>query len=124
MLVYHATSAVFAELFQASGVDGHLLHARAIHGPQDNEPGLFVTPDLSVARRFGLFIFEIEVDESELVVPPTLRGLNVSLQESLANPLEPQALLPVRIEPARLRLVESHPNGYAFNPYVGPGPRP
>lgn len=117
MRVYHGTTPKQAQAFVASGIDGHLLHPRAIHGPQDLVPGLFVTPVLAVARRFGLCVIEIEVQEVDLAVPPILAELGVTLQASLANSLEPQALLAKRVEPHSLKVVECHENGYSFNPY-------
>ena len=117
MRVYHGTNAEFASRFLREGIDAHVLHPRLIHGPQDFEAGLFVTPKLNVARRFGLFILAIEAEEHELEVPPMLRLAGADLAASLANPLEPQALLKARVEPTRVHLVESHPNGYTFNPF-------
>ena len=93
---------------------------RAIHGLQDQVPGLFVTPTLSVARRFGLCIVEIEVHESELTVPPTFEAAAALLLDSLSNVLEPQAFLARRVEPDALKIVECHADGYPFNPYEGP----
>ena len=118
--VYHGTTPTQARMFLQNGIDGHLLHPRAIHGPQDQVPGLFVTPTLSVARRFGLCIVEIEVHESELTVPPTFAAAAASLLDSLSNDLEPQAFLARRIESDALKIIECHPDGYPFNPYEGP----
>jgi hypothetical protein len=120
MRVYHGTTPDQARMFLQNGIDGHLLHSRAIHGPQDGVPGLFVTPTLSVARRFGLCIVEIEVHESELDVPPNLKTAGASLLDSLSNVYEPQAFLARRIEPNALKIIECHADGYPFNPYEGP----
>ena len=117
MRVYHGTTGENASRFLAEGINAHVLHPRSIHGPQDLEPGLFVTPKLSVARRFGLFILAIEANDSNLEAPPILRQAGVDLEASLSNPLEPQALLKGHVEPEDISLVESHPNGYPFNPY-------
>lgn len=117
MRVYHGTTAEFAYRFLREGIDAHVLHPRVIRGPQDFEAGLFVTPKLHVARRFGLFILAIEAKMHELEVPPMLRLAGADLEASLANPREPQALLKTRVEPSRVQLVESHPNGYSFNPF-------
>jgi hypothetical protein len=120
MRVYHGTTPTQARMFLQNGIDGHLLHPRATHGPQDQVPGLFVTPTLSVARRFGLCIVAIEVYESELTVPPNLDDAGASLLDSLSNPLEPQAFLAKRVEPHALKIIECHADGYPFNPYEGP----
>ena len=102
------------------GIDGHLLRTRMIHGPQDQALGLFVTPKLSVARRFGLCTVEIEARKEDITIPATLIAAGASLDDSLNNELEPQALLAWRIEPEALRIVECHVDGYPFNPYEGP----
>jgi hypothetical protein len=117
MFVYHGTTGDNAKRYVREGIDAHLLHARAIHGPQDQEPGLFVTPRFDVARRFGLYVIRIEVALSELSVPPALRQAGATLEEALAAPFEPQALLALRIEPSRVSIIESHPDGYPFNPF-------
>ena len=119
MRVYHGTTPTQARMFLQNGIDGHLPHPRATHGPQDQVPGLFVTPTLSVARRFGLCIVEIEVHESELTVPPNLEAAGASLFDSLSNILEPQAFLARRVEPNALKIIECHADGYPFNPYEG-----
>lgn len=121
MHVYHGTNAENAEKFVREGIDGHRLHQRCIGGSQDAESGLFVTPTLAVARRFGLYIIEVDVDISELEVPPMLRAAGANLESSLSNPAEPQALIRTRIEPHRVRVIESHPNGYPFNPQTSAG---
>lgn len=120
MRIYHGTTPAQARMFLENGIDGHLLHPRVIRGPQDKAPGLFVTPTLSVARRFGLCIVEIEVHESELTVPPTLQAAGASLWDSLSNVREPQAFLTRRVEPSALKIIECHADGYPFNPYEGP----
>jgi hypothetical protein len=117
MFVYHGTTSENAKRYLREGIDAHAQCARKIHGPQDNEPGLFVTPRFDVARTFGLFIIQIEVELSELSVPPMLRQAGATLEQTLAAPFEPQALLTSYIEPSRIRIVESHPYGYPFNPY-------
>ena len=120
MRVYHGTTPAQARTFLQKGIDGHVVSPRMIHGPQDRAPGLFVTPKLSVARRFGLCIVEIEVQESDLTVPPNLKAAGASLDDALSNEREPQAFLARRVEPQALRIVECHENGYPFNPYDGP----
>lgn len=120
MRVYHGTTPTQASMFLQNGIDGHLPHPRANHGPQDQVPGLFVTPTLSVARRFGLCIIEINVLESELTVPPNLEVAGASLFDSLSNSLEPQAFLARRVEPNALKIIECHADGYPFNAYEGP----
>ena len=115
--MYHGTTPKQAQAFLADGIDGHLLHPRLIHGPQDSVPGLFVTPVLAVARFFGLCVIEIEVEETDLAVPPLFASIGVTLAESLANVKEPQALLCKRVQPASIKIVECHPDGYPFNPY-------
>lgn len=117
MFVYHGTDGENAKHYVCEGIDAHLLRTRAIHGPQDNEAGLFVTPRFDVARRFGLYVIQIEVELSELIVPPALRQAGATLEQALAAPFEPQAFLASRIEPNRVSIVESHPNGYPFNPF-------
>jgi hypothetical protein len=117
MLVYHGTFEEQANRFVQGGIPGDVLHARAIHGLQDEEPGLFVTPRRDVARRFGLYILEIEVALSELSVPPNLRLAGATLEAALSAEFEPQAVLVSFVEPSRIRLVESHPDGYDFNPF-------
>ena len=117
MLVYHGTRAEHAQKILREGMDGTLIHPRVIHGLQDFEPGLFVTPTFIVARRFGLYIIEIQVELSDLTVPPMLRQHGVSLEKAMSNPLEPQAFLARQIDADRVRLVECHPNNYPFNPY-------
>lgn len=117
MRVYHGTDAKHAERFVREGIDADLLHPRMIHGLQDNEPGLFVTPKVHVARRFGLFVLQIEVDPKHLRVPPMLRQCGATLEQVLAAEFEPQALLVARVEPSAVALVESYPNGWPFNPY-------
>lgn len=117
MLVYHGTTPQQARAFAEHGIDGHLQHPRLVHGPQDSVPGLFVTPIRWIARRFGLCVIEIQVESCELSAPPAFAQIGVSVNESLANPLEPQAFLSRRIEPIYIRIVECHENGYARNPY-------
>jgi hypothetical protein len=82
-----------------------LISRRAIHGPQDSVPGLFVTPDLEVAKRFGICVVAIEVDVSDLSVPPAFAIAGADLAASLNNPLEPQAFLSKRVEPAHVKVV-------------------
>lgn len=117
MFVYHGTDGKNAKRYVCEGINAHLLCPRAIHGPQNNEPGLFVTPRLDVARRFGLYVIQIKVELSELSVPPALRQAGATLEQTLALPFEPQAFLASRIEPHQVEIVESHPNGYPFNPF-------
>ncbi len=117
MLVYHGTTFENAARFVAAGIDAHIAVARKIHGPQDGVSGLFVTPKVSVARRHGLCVIEIEVDAALLSVPPALAQAGATVDLVLAHEYEPQALLTTRVEPAAVRIVEHHPNGYPFNPY-------
>lgn len=118
MRVYHGTTPQFAKQFAQYGIDAHLPCRRAIHGPQDGVPGIFVTPRLSVARRFGLCVLEIEIDEEHLSVPPNLVVAGATLSTSLGNQPEPQAFISTRIEPSAIRIVECYENGYSFNPYT------
>ena len=46
-----------------------------------------------------------------------LAGLDVSLEDSLKNPLEPQAFLTKRLEPKHIKILECHENGYSKNLY-------
>lgn len=117
MHVFHGTTGEYAERFVHEGIVANLLHPRAIHGPQDNEPGLFVTPRIDVARRFGLYVIQIQVELSELKVPPALRQAGVTLEEALSAAFEPQALLASYVEPHRVTIVEAYPTGYPFNPF-------
>jgi len=117
MFVFHGTDGENAKRYVCEGIDAHLLRTRAIHGPQDEEPGLFVTPRFDVARRFGLYVIQIEVELSELSVPPALRQAGASLEQALAASFEPQAFITSRIEPSRVSIVESHANEYPFNPF-------
>ena len=117
MKLYHGTNAEHAHKFVLEGIDGTAMHPRAIHGAQDHEPGLFVTPVFSVARRFGLYVLEIDVEPSALSVPPMLRLAGANIDQSLNNRPEPQALLNSRVWPDKVRVVECHPAGYPFNPY-------
>ena len=118
MRVYHGTTPQLAKQFAQNGIDAHLPYRRAICGPQDGVPGIFVTPRLSVARRFGLCVIEIEIDERQLSVPPNLAVAGATLSMSLGNQPEPQAFISTRIEPSTIRIVECHENGYSFNPYA------
>jgi hypothetical protein len=117
MLVYHGTTPQLAKQFVRHGIDAHLLYRRAIHGPQDGVPGIFVAPKVSVARRFGLCVIEIEIQGEHLTVPPNLALGGLTLEESLGQRFEPQAFVSQRIEPAAIRIVECHENNYPFNPY-------
>jgi hypothetical protein len=118
MRIYHGTTPQFAKHFVKYGIDAHLISRRAIHGPQDGVPGIFVTPKLSVARRFGLCVIEIEVTEDNLFVPPNLAVAGATLSEALDNEFEPQAFISNRIEPSAIRIVECRENGYSFNSYA------
>ena len=115
MLFHPGTTPKQAQAFLELGIDCYVLQPRAIHKPQDGIPGLFVTPIRWVARRFGLCTLEVEA--GDLKPPPMLAGLNVSLEDSLKNPLEPQAFLTKRLEPKHIKIVECHENGYSRNPY-------
>lgn len=107
MILFHGTTAEICERFRTLGIDGNVLHKRIIHGPQDNVPGLFVTPELEVAKRFGSRVVAIEVEPDEIVCPPLLEQCGISLGESLKNSLESQALLNVYVPPERVMLVYS-----------------
>jgi hypothetical protein len=117
MHVYHGTTPQLAKRFSEFGIDAHLPYRRAVHGPQDQVPGIFVTPRLRVARRFGLCVIEIEVNEEQLSVPPNLAVSGASLAKCLSNELEPQAFLSFRVEPSAIRIIECYENGYPFNPF-------
>ncbi|MET3118604.1 hypothetical protein AAKU64_002837 [Undibacterium sp. GrIS 1.8] len=117
MLVYHGTTPEIASEFVKHGIDCHIPYARKIHGPQDNVAGLFVTPTRSVARRFGLCVLEIEVNAGDLQAPPSMAQLGVSVEDALANQLEPQAFIAIRIESSHIRIIECHENGYSINPF-------
>jgi hypothetical protein len=108
MIVYHGTTRKHAEDFVRNGINAHLPFPRLDVGPLAvKEPGLFVAPTLEVARRFGdRSVVSIEVDASDLQVPPNLKAAGCSsVAEALANPLEPQAFLAKRIEPCQVKLV-------------------
>jgi hypothetical protein len=117
MRVFHGTTPQLARQFARDGIDAHLTFRRAIHGPQDGVPGIYVTPKLSVARRFGLCVLAIEVPEDQLAVPPNLRVDGVTLQRALSHNFEPQAFLSSRVEPSAICVAECHENGYPFNPF-------
>ena len=117
MRMYHGTTPELARKFARDGIDAHVPYSRAIHGPQDGVPGIFVTPKLSVARRFGLCVLAIDVSEEQLAVPPNLAVLDRTLDQVLNHHFEPQAFLSTRIEPESIRIAECHENGYAFNPF-------
>ncbi|WP_138922514.1 hypothetical protein [Hylemonella gracilis] len=105
MIVYHGSTQDQCNSFCSSGIDGHKVFPRAIHGPQDGVPGLFVTPDLEVAKRFGICVVSIEVELSDLAPPPAFILAGADLETSLKNPPEPQAFLAKRIEPSRVKIV-------------------
>ena len=117
MLVYHGTTPQQAQTFLRDGIDCHVIHQRAIHGPQDGVPGLFVTTKRSIARQFGLCILEIEVELCDLSPPPIFAQNGISLEQCLENPREPQAFLIKRVDPNSLKIVECHENGSSQNPY-------
>jgi hypothetical protein len=56
-------------------------------------------------KDLGHCVISIEVQREELSVPPLMTLLGVTLTEALENPLEPQALLSKRIEPAQVKIV-------------------
>ena len=120
MHVFHGTTAENAQRFVREGIDAHLPHSRLIHGPQDGQAGLFVSPELRVARTFGLYVLEIEIDPKDLKVPLALRNAGGTLEQALSQTFEPQALLVARVEASHIRIVESYPNGYPSNPYEMP----
>lgn len=105
MFVYHGTTREQCARFCESGIDGHLSFLRTIHGPQDGVPGLFVSPYLEVAKRFGLCVVAIEIQPDDLVTPPIMEQLGISLADALSNPREPQAFLNKRVEPAFIKIV-------------------
>lgn len=105
MLVFHGTTRQQCVEFLKNGIDAHLLTPRNIHGPQDWVPGLFVTPDLEIAKQFGRCVIAIEVELSDLSSPPIMERIGVTLEMALENPTEPQAFLSKRIEPRQVRIV-------------------
>jgi hypothetical protein len=117
MRVYHGTTPAIGRIFIVEGINAHLLYPRQIHGPQDSYPGIFVTPKISVARRFGNCVISIEVPENFLSVPPNLKIAGASLEQSLSNQFEPQAFISTRIEPDNISIIECYENGYPFNPF-------
>ena len=117
MRVYHGTTPQLGRQFIKNGIDAHILYRRAIHGPQDNHAGIFVTPKLSVARRFGLCVIAIDIDGSLLTVPPNLVLAGATLEQSLNHHFEPQAFLSTLIEPSDISIVECYENQYPFNPF-------
>jgi hypothetical protein len=117
MNVYHGTTPDCGRQFTQFGIDAHQLHPRLIKGPQDAFPGIFVTPYMHVARRFGLCIVKISVRPSDLNVPPNLELAGATVCLSLTNPAEPQAFLVMRVEPEAVCIVECYEYGYPFNPY-------
>ena len=120
MRVFHGTTAENAQRFVREGIDAHQPHSRLIHGPQDGQAGLFVSPELRVARTFGLYVLEIEVDPKDLMVPPAWLNAGATLEKTLSHAFEAQALLVARVEARHIRIVESYPNGYPSNPYEMP----
>jgi hypothetical protein len=68
------------------------------------EPGLFVTPKLEVAKRFGRAVVAIEIDSFDLQVPPNLKAYGATLETAWANPHEEQGFLAKRIEPGQVAL--------------------
>lgn len=117
MRVFHGTTPSLAQAFVRRGIDANLCYKRSIHGPQDSVPGIYVTPKLSVARRFGLCVLAIEVSAEQLTVPPNLAQVRVLVEHTLNHHFEPQAFLAFRIEPSAIEIVECHEGGYSFNPY-------
>ena len=117
MRVYHGTTPALGQKFVIEGIDAHLPYQRLIHGPQDNYAGIFVTPKLSVARRFGLCVISIDIAENNLSVPPNLGVTGATLEQSLNNQLEPQAFISTRVDPTNIAIVECCEHGYPFNPY-------
>jgi release factor glutamine methyltransferase len=118
MLVYHGTTPQLAREFSTKGIDAHILYKRRIHGPQDSYPGIYVTPEISVARRFGLCVIAIEVEEQLLTLPPNLAILGATLDQSLNQHFEPQAFISTRIDPSQITLIECRENRYLLNPYA------
>ena len=117
MRVFHGTTPQLAERFLHEGIDAHLTYRRSIHGPQDGVAGIYVTPKLSVARRFGLCVLAIELAAEQLTVPPNLLATEVTVHETLSHHFEPQAFVSYRVEPFAIRVIECHENGYPFNPF-------
>jgi len=87
MLVYHGSTNRQCSEFVEKGIDANLLFPRNIHGAQDFVPGLFVTPDLEVAKRFGPCVISIMVQSSDLHCPPIMAQHGISLIEALENPI-------------------------------------
>lgn len=114
---YHGTTPELAQKFASEGIDANILYERKIHGPQDDIPGIYVTPKISVARRFGTCVLRIKVGTNELSVPPNFSGTSFTLDDCLNHSFEPQAFLSSRVEPTNISIVECYPNGYPFNPY-------
>jgi hypothetical protein len=107
MIVYHGSTKAQCLEFTQHGIDAHLSFPRIILGPLSHLPGLFVTPDLEVAKRFGRCVVAIEVQPYELTTPPLMEQIGITTEEALQNPKEPQAFIRVRIEPSRIKIVHS-----------------
>jgi hypothetical protein len=118
MRVYHGTSPQQGRQYIVSGIDAHIPYERAIHGQQDNHAGIFVTPKISVARRHGLCVIAIDIEDNLLTVPPNLASEEITLEQSLNHHFEPQAFLSVRIEPTIISMIECRDNGYLLNPFI------
>ena len=117
MRVYHGTTPAFGHRFMNEGIDAHLPYKRLIRGIQDDFAGIFVTPKLSVARRFGLCVIAIDIPKDQLSVPPNLADAGATLEQSLKNEFEPQAFISIRINSSNISIAECYENQYPFNPY-------
>ena len=111
MIVYHGSTQTQCIHFAQHGIDAHLPFPRIILGPLSHISGLFVTPDLEIAKRFGRCVIAIEVQLDELTAPPLMEQIGLTTEEALQNPKEPQAFIRVRIEPSRIRIVHSEHTG-------------
>lgn len=105
MIVFHGTTKAQCLEFIQNGIDGHKLSPRNIHGPQDEVPGLFVTPCFKTAKQFGRCVISIEVGIEDLDVPPIMKLTGVDILAAMTNSVEPQALLSKRIDPGQIKLV-------------------
>jgi hypothetical protein len=104
MLVYHGTTRAHADKFMSLGFDPEESFERKIIGPQSQIPGLFVSPDLETAKRFGRVVIAIDIDLYDLSVPPNLESVGATLQMCLDNQPEPQAFLSVCVAPERISI--------------------
>lgn len=100
MRVFHGTTSQLAHQFVREGIDAHLPYRRAIHGPQDDVPGIFVTPRLPAWQAFNKAIgtdgsvgiwhetYAASLGSHESVyvnMPPFGLGRAASLQEAVGD---------------------------------------